>query len=368
MRIAWVLYGDLAQRTGGTIYDRLVVDGLRRAGDDVRVWSLPPPPARTPLAIGTGVANGLRLGRDLRRTRPDVVVGDELCFRELAAAFPLLRRTRTRRFLLVHHLTAWEEELSPRKRWFARRAEHLAIDAADRVLTTSEATRARLLAELSGSERGGMPVIDVAIPGADRLARAPREAAADGAPTNVVFLGSVIPRKRVLELVRAFAAATATTASTTARLTLVGSTDRDAAYVGLVRRAVSAHKLDARVVLAGEAGDDGVAAHLAAADALVLPSSLEGWGIAATEAVHAGVPVVAARTPGLEEALSRCREAAVLVDSDLDLVAALRRLTTEPAFRASLRSAAEAAAPKMPTWQGCVDAFRAALLHGATAP
>ena len=73
MRIAWVLYGDLAQRTGGTIYDAEVVGGLRRAGDDVRVVSLP----------------RARLARELRRIAPDVVVGDELCFCELALAFRL---------------------------------------------------------------------------------------------------------------------------------------------------------------------------------------------------------------------------------------------------------------------------------------
>lgn len=37
MRIAWVLYGDLDARTGGTIHDRIVVEGLRAAGE-VTSW------------------------------------------------------------------------------------------------------------------------------------------------------------------------------------------------------------------------------------------------------------------------------------------------------------------------------------------
>ena len=40
MRIAWVLYGSLEQRTGGTIYDAEVVHGLERAGDEVELVSL----------------------------------------------------------------------------------------------------------------------------------------------------------------------------------------------------------------------------------------------------------------------------------------------------------------------------------------
>ena len=42
MKIAWVLYGSLEQRTGGTIYDAEVVRGLRRAGDEVQVVSIEP--------------------------------------------------------------------------------------------------------------------------------------------------------------------------------------------------------------------------------------------------------------------------------------------------------------------------------------
>jgi len=57
-----------------------------------------------------------------------------------------------------------------------------------------------------------------------------------------------------------------------------------------------------------------VARALANGDALVMPSSLEGYGIAATEAIHAGTPVIAARTPGLEEALAPCPDATLFAD------------------------------------------------------
>ena len=37
VRIAWIVYGDLDQPTGGYVYDRLVVEGLRAGGDEVEV-------------------------------------------------------------------------------------------------------------------------------------------------------------------------------------------------------------------------------------------------------------------------------------------------------------------------------------------
>ena len=86
LRVAWVVYGSLEQISGGYIYDRLVIEELRRLGDLVTVISLEPGATELP---------------QLSTTDFDVVVGDELCFREL---LPLFQRGSTpRRVLLIHH-------------------------------------------------------------------------------------------------------------------------------------------------------------------------------------------------------------------------------------------------------------------------
>ena len=329
MRVAWILYGDLDQRTGGTIYDAEVIDGLRRAGDDVRVIGL-----RQGASV---LGQARRLVRQLAMLDADVVVGDELCFRELAIAF---RFIESRRVLLVHHWTAWEPELGRFERAIAHARESAALSAADIVVTTSETTRARL-------PRPGARVVR---PGSDRLGA--RVGAGGG---GLVFLGSVTARKRVLPLVRAFAAGAA------GRLAIIGSTTRDPAYVTRVREAVEGAGVADRVVLRGEVSDDDVAQALCDADALVMPSSLEGYGIAAAEALWAGVPVIAARTPGLEEALGPFGDASILVNDDDALIAALRAITHDAALRSSLASAARGARARLPTWRDCATAFRDAL-------
>ncbi len=71
------------------------------------------------------------------------------------------------------------------------------------------------------------------------------------------------------------------------------------------------------------------------AAALVHPALHEGFGLTALEAMSAGVPVIAARSPGLAETVG---EAALLVDpyDAQALGVALRRVATEPGLRADL--------------------------------
>jgi len=75
----------------------------------------------------------------------------------------------------------------------------------------------------------------------------------------------------------------------------------DAAYEDVVRRRIAAAGLEGRVVLAGPRDD--VPELLAAADAFVLPSVIEGSSLAALEALGSGLPVVLTRTGDAVELL-----------------------------------------------------------------
>ncbi|AKU96097.1 Glycosyltransferase MshA involved in mycothiol biosynthesis [Labilithrix luteola] len=351
MHIAWVVYGSLEQKTGGTLYDARIVRGLEESGDVVHVHSLDPA-ARAPNA-------GIKLATEILRDRPDVVVGDELCFRELAVTFPVLARAGQEppipRVLLVHHLTAWEAELSRNARLRARAAERFTLRFSDAIVTTSEATRHRLRGEVKNR------TIDVVVPGADRFVHASMCRSSSRAAVRFVFVGAIVPRKRVLTLVHAFATASKRCATPT-ELVLVGSTTREPIYAGTIERTIAELGLGDRIRLLGERPDEDVAVAIADADVLVLPSSLEGWGIAATEAIHAGTPVIAARTAGLVEALSSAEGATLFADGDRELEDCLARFATDAELRGSMAECARRASAELPRWSESVVQFRRALL------
>jgi alpha-1,3-rhamnosyl/mannosyltransferase len=82
--------------------------------------------------------------------------------------------------------------------------------------------------------------------------------------------------------------------------------------------------------------DPDLADLLACAAALVIPSLHEGFGLPALEAMHAGAPVLAARTAGLAEV---CGDAARYVDPrDVESIASgLAELAGVPPLREALR-------------------------------
>ena len=102
-----------------------------------------------------------------------------------------------------------------------------------------------------------------------------------------------------------------------------------------------AHKLPSNAKLLGRLAD--VRPLLAAADVFAVPSRREGQGMAALEAMAAGVPLVAARVGGLADMLADGETALLVPPDDPDaLAAALSRLQSDTRLRQKLVTNARA--------------------------
>jgi glycosyltransferase involved in cell wall biosynthesis len=343
MRIAWIVYGALEQPTGGYIYDAAIVTRLRAAGDWVEIVSIE---ARSDPA---------QLARTLMHGRYEAIVGDALAVRELGGALPSCQGPAAR-VLLVHHLTSWEYEVHNAQA--LREEEARAIAASDHLVATSAWTAGRL-----AGEYGRTP--DVVVAGSDRLERLGRLRDGDEGDRRVVlvFVGGVVPRKRLALLLDAM-----DRASPNLELRVIGDLKRDPAYAALIRDCLERRQgLRKRVALLGLVGDNALARELALADALVLPSSLEGYGMVLAEALHAGVPVIATRMGPISEIVGR-GDCALLFDGGASALGALlTRFGSEPMLRERMRAAAEARAPVLPTWDQAAAAFRNILTRAVAA-
>jgi glycosyltransferase involved in cell wall biosynthesis len=257
------------------------------------------------------------LRSSVRADRPDVFFAPAYTA-PLATRVPLAVTIHDISF--VAHPEWFRQREGVRRRWLTARA----AAAASVVFTDSEFSRREIEQHFS-VEPARIRVIPPGL--------TPRAAAASTAPRRplVLFVGSLFNRRRLPDLIAAFARATK--AITDARLVIVGD-DRTwppqdlqavAAAYGVEHQTEFLHYVD----------DDHLAQLYAQASVFGFLSEYEGFGLTPLEAIAAGVPPVVLDTPVAREVYG---DAAVYVPPD-DVHAAaeaLHRLLTSEEARSSV--------------------------------
>lgn len=116
---------------------------------------------------------------------------------------------------------------------------------------------------------------------------------------EILYVGQLIPRKRVDLLLQAFSQL----GLPSARLRLIGQGPQERRLRQLADRLGIADRVD---FSPGMANADTVAA-MAAADVLVLPSRFDGWGAVVNEALMVGTPVVCSNRCGASDLIEHGR-------------------------------------------------------------
>jgi glycosyltransferase involved in cell wall biosynthesis len=208
------------------------------------------------------------------------------------------------------------------------------------VVVTSASTAKRLVTDYSVPE----DKITVARPGNDVVASIP--ASRDGA-VRILSVGAVVPRKGFDVLV----AALATMPDLPWHLTIAGDRGRDTKAAAQLDADIARLRLGDRVTVLGAVSAQRIAELYAEADIFALASRFEGYGMAYSEAVAHGLPVVGTRAGAIPDTVPA--NAGILVEPD-DVPAfavALRLLIADTEERNRFAAAARAAAVKLPTWQ-----------------
>ena len=235
------------------------------------------------------------------------------------------------------------------------------LKQARHVACISEATK-RDVAEFAGVPEERLSVTLLAArpefrPPQDEATREDKRKGISGDRPYLLAVGTLEPRKNYPRLIAAFAKLVATGAPH--RLLIVGG---DGPETGAVRAAIVKHGLQKHVELKGYLGDEQLIDHLWGADALVMVSLYEGFGLPVLEAMACGTPVIAARAGSLEEVGG---EAAIYADPlDVDSIfAVLERVTSDRQLRENLKQVGLKRAEKFnwaDTARRTIDAYRRA--------
>ncbi|MEU8972286.1 glycosyltransferase family 4 protein [Streptomyces monashensis] len=340
---------DPAAPSGGNAYDRRLCLDLPGFGWQVTRhiaaaggWPRPDRAARETLA------------RTLRELPDDATV---LLDGLVACGVPEIvtpQAERLRLAVLVHLPLGDETGLDPRAAADLDSRERAVLRAVPAVVATSDWAVRRLV-----SHHGLAPDrVHVAPPGADIAPLAP---GTDGV-SRLLCVAAVTPRKGQHRLVEALAAVR----DLPWTCECVGGLVHDPAYVAQLRELIARHGLTDRLRLTGPRSGAGLDAAYAAADLMVLTSYAETYGMAVTEALARGIPVLATDVGGVPEAVGRAPDGGVpgiLVPPEDPgaLAAELRGWFGEPDVRRRLKAAARARRAALDGWAATARSLAAVL-------
>ncbi len=340
-------FDDPLRPSGGNTYDRRVCQGLSAAGWSVRTR---PVTGAWPQA---DEADRCALDEVLG-SLPDgsVVLVDGL----VASANPELMVPASRRLRLVVllHMPLGHQAFGNS----SREHECAVLSAAAAVVTTSRWCRAWVLE----AYRLDPTRVWVAEPGVDDADRA------NGSDRggNFLCVASVTPAKGYDVLL----AALTQVADLEWRCQCVGALDRAPDFVAELGRRADAAGVADRMVVGGPRTGAALDASYAAADALVLASRAETYGMVVTEALARGLPVLASDVGGVSEALGRApdgtRPGLLMPAGDVEsLAASLRRWLSDADLRESLREAARQRRIGLTSWSETTDRIARVLMEVA---
>jgi glycosyltransferase involved in cell wall biosynthesis len=327
-------FDDPGQPSGGNIYDRRVCAGLAEAGWEVLVatvaaaWPVPDS-ARAHLArIVSAIPDG------------EIALIDGL-IASPAAEQLLPHAARISMTVLLHMPLATALDRPPDAS--AQRSERAVLHAATGVAVTSEWTRQQLLTryEVPASR------VHVARPGVDRVAASPQPVRG-----HLICVGTLGRHKGQDLLVEALAEL----GDLDWHCVLAGSLERDPDFVSQLQARISRLGYGHRVRLAGVLTGETLSHAYASADLLVAPSRSETYGMAVTEALAHGVPVIAAAVGGLPEALGCAADGTLpgqLIPSGdaAALAASIRDWLGDEHLRHRLRTAAGQRRSNLRSWE-----------------
>ncbi len=348
--IAFAIPGDIDTPTGGYIYDRKMIEGLRNLGWQVDLVGLgdgfPYPDAQTLTfaqqklqAIAPGcpvLIDGLALG-----VMPEIV-GRLVSTHQLIA--------------LVHHPLALESGLSQAQAQSFKLSEMDALSHVSNVIVTSPATARNLIAEF-GMDSSRLRVV---LPGTDRTLSERGYNHAHNAhdrDLRLLSVGSIVPRKGFDILMQALGQLK----DLPWQLTIAGDRTRDAHAPLQLERDLDQYGLRDRVHTLGAVSSETLESLYLDADVFVLASRYEGYGMAFAEALAHGLPVIATTGGAIPETVPTT--AGILVEpGDVKQFAqALRQIITDEHLRTTLSAGAIHAANNQPDWKQSAENFSQAL-------
>ncbi|MEO0370240.1 MAG: glycosyltransferase family 4 protein [Pseudomonadota bacterium] len=344
-RAAFALPGDITTLTGGYIYDRHLVDGLRALGWTVDVLSFGTSfPA--PSAEHQADASAQLLA--LPETCPVIV--DGLAFGAMDTG--AVARVKAPIIAMVHHPLAFENGISETEQARLLASERANLAHTAHVIVPSPHTAQMLRDHYAVPETK----ITIARPGTAR----PTSFPAPQDPPLILSVGIQVPRKGHDVLLRALALIR----DVPWQAVIVGGV-HDMAHGAMLADLLGELGLEDRVQMPGRVAEEALSRYYAQASIFALATRYEGYGIVFDEATVHGLPIISCRVGAVPGTVAAQTARLVPPDDPTSFAAALREVLTNEDRRKAMAAAASNAAHGLASWDSAVQKVQDVLLRHA---
>lgn len=290
----FVIPGDINTPTGGYIYDRKLIDELRKQHLEVELISLKgsfPNPTENDQRLAFEALSNLSVDTPM--------IVDGLAFGAMEEK--VVSSINAPIIALVHHPLAHEGGLDEKTRKRLFDSEYKNLQKASKVLVPSSHTKTLLINEYLVDEK----IITVANPGFDfsPIEQTPVD------PPLILSVGSLIHRKGHDVLLNALSNITHLPWQT-----VVAGSARDEDYLQELIELRASLRLESRVEFVGEVDQQQLADYYSKATLFALATRHEGYGMVFDEAMSYGLPIITCNSGAVLETAGD--KAAVVVDPD----------------------------------------------------
>lgn len=332
MDIDFIVPGSIEQLTGGYIYDRNIVTGLHHLGWRVNVIELP---GMFPIVDAQAVEAALRCNLDT----PTIIDG---------LALPAFASHPKKEYLaLVHHPLCKENGLNDVEQQLLFNIEQKMLNKARHIIVTSHFTREEVTKLYSVVHND----ISVVRPGNEKKTALPYVESPQ--KIQLLCVANICQRKGHEVLIKALK----NLRDLPWHLTCVGNLQRDPSTVAHIKNLITQFNLSSHITLKGELAEKELIQEYAKAHVFVLASYYEGYGMALTEAINYGLPVVSTTGGAIPYVLGK---SALLVTpgNEQQLSAALSEVISSPQTRSNLREKAMNKRQELPSWSDSSSEFK----------
>ena len=292
MRIGLIIYDSINATTGGYIYDYKLVEYLRSQDVIVKIFS------QKKKNFWGLIRNNFskNIITEIIEFSPDILLQDEMNFNSLFILNKKLKKIGNFPIISIVHLLQANALQNILIKWLTKKIESLYLKSVNGFIFNSVSTE-KSITKIIGKNNNSL----IAYPGKDRLQldviKDHISLKCQNNKFMIIFIGNLLYNKGLHVLLQALSQID----YESWQLSIVGGLHFDLKYTKKIVKMISYLKLENNIKIHGVLDIENLKKELLSQHVLIVPSYYESYGIVYTEAMGAGIPVIASKTGGVPE-------------------------------------------------------------------